>query len=523
MILKCSKNSYFIVNRRDNNKVFPFELFKNKDINDPTYLMSFISSFAITALQPMNILEEIHQKISDSFPKIYAQSAKYFIQRKMLKKKNEDISFFEHIFANEEKMLQHRDILMSHLLTEENLGLRKLGLINIPNISIRGIASILNYCKIIYKKFPRSAVNAIKKHLKNIENDEEKFDRLLIYDKNTLKHIYSSLHIKPSERADNILFKNKMPKGSFAEALKLLRTTKYDSNLVCSIIDKYSLTAEESLHAVSHFSYKISKKILDMLTPEEILKLYPKMKRLKMTKDEDILWEIKEKIYLLPKKQPKAEARRIKKYIHKPTIQFKSQIYAYILKFLEKRYSIDKEISLLIDVSGSMYAHQEIGKAFVHIFSSLMSDIDKLHVWTFATEASEINIKDPKWKEYPSINQKPTYNSLGTSPGSALLKMAEKEEKSDVLIIISDGNENGSVLFSDAYEKYVQKMNFFPYPIFIKCGYISDKFETNLQNSDITCFVSEFTDYESVISEIRPFIFSKSFTDTMKAIISATF
>ena len=522
MILKCSNHSYFIVNRRDINKTYPFELFENKDINDDLQLMSLITSFAMNSLQPMNILEEIHKKISVLYPKVYANAAKYFIKKKMLKQKNEEISFFEYIFSNEEKILRHRDILMSHLLTEENLNLRRLGVINIPNIPIRGIASIINYCKIIYKKFPRSAVNAIKHHLQNIEKDEEKFDRLLIYDKNQLKYIYSSLHIKPSERADNILFKNKMPKGSFAEALKLLRTTKYDSNLICSIIDKYSLTPEEAFNTISHFSHKISKKILDMLTPEDILKFYPKMKRLKITKDEDILWEIKEKIYSLPKKQPKREIRRIKKYVQKIDLHFKSKIYAYILKFLEKRYSINKDITLLIDISGSMYAHQEIGKAFVHIFSSLISDINKLHVWTFSTEANEINIKDPKWKSFPDIDPE-NISTLGSSPSSILLKMAEKCEKTDLIIIIGDGNENGKMSFSEAYEKYVQATKIFPYPIFIKCGYMSDRFETNLQYSDLTCFVTEFTDYENVISEIKPFIFSKSFNDIMHDIMSETF
>ncbi len=522
MILKCSNNSYFVVNRREINKTYPFELFENKDINDNIQLMSLITSFAMNSLQPMNILEEIHKKISILYPEVYAKAAIYFIKKKMLRQKKDEFSFFEHIFSNEEKILRHRDILMSHLLTEENLNLRRLGVINIPNIPIRGIASIINYCKIIYKKFPRSAVNAIKHHLQNIEKDEEKFDRLLIYDKNPLKYIYASLHIKPSERADNILFKNKMPKGSFAEALKLLRTTKYDSNLICSIIDKYSLTAEDALNTISHFSYKISKKILDMLEPEDMLRLYPKMKRLKMLKDEDILWEIKEKIYTLPKKQPKMEARRVKKYVRQPDMNLKSQIYAYILQFLEKRYSINKDITLLIDISGSMYAHQEIGKAFVHIFSSLMSDINKLHVWTFSTEANEINIKDPKWKSFPSIDPE-NISTLGSSPSSILLKMGEKAEKTDVIIIIGDGNENGEILFSEAYKKYVEQTKIFPYPIFIKCGYISDKFETNLQYGDITCFVTEFTDYENVISEISPFIFSKSFNDTMHDIMSETF
>ena len=152
MILKCSNHSYFIVNRRDINKTYPFELFENKDINDDLQLMSLITSFAMNSLQPMNILEEIHQKISVLYPKVYANAAKYFIKKKMLKQKNEEISFFEYIFSNEEKILRHRDILMSHLLTEENLNLRQLGVINIPNIPIRGIASIINYCKIIYKK-----------------------------------------------------------------------------------------------------------------------------------------------------------------------------------------------------------------------------------------------------------------------------------------------------------------------------------------------------------------------------------
>ena len=72
MQIKCSNNSYFIINKRNINKVFPFELFENQDIKNDLQLLSLITSFATASLQPMNILEEIHKKISILYPEVYA-------------------------------------------------------------------------------------------------------------------------------------------------------------------------------------------------------------------------------------------------------------------------------------------------------------------------------------------------------------------------------------------------------------------------------------------------------------------
>jgi hypothetical protein len=54
------------------------------------------------------------------------------------------------------------------------------------------------------------------------EKNAEFFDRAAVRGRKAMKHLYASLHIKPSERANAVLFKDAPPEDSLAFALKQL-------------------------------------------------------------------------------------------------------------------------------------------------------------------------------------------------------------------------------------------------------------------------------------------------------------
>lgn len=56
-------------------------------------------------------------------------------------------------------------------------------------------------------KTPRSTRAAVILYLRNLEENPARFDAAVRCARRSLKHLYASLHIRPSERADRILFK----------------------------------------------------------------------------------------------------------------------------------------------------------------------------------------------------------------------------------------------------------------------------------------------------------------------------
>ncbi len=512
MKLQQTNRSYFLVNKREINRPYSFE---SADENDPDFQTIVTSVFAMYFLQRLELLEEIHKKLCLTSQDIYRITACFFVFENIAMDKLSEVDFFHGLYKQAGITELHMQILLSHLLTSEHLELRKTGALLIPHIPIKSLSNIINYCKRMYDKFPRCARTAIKTYLRTLEENETKFDKLLFYDKKSLKSIYASLHIKPSKRTQDILFKNEPPKGSLAEAIKILRT-KFDSDLICGTVDKFSISGEDAIKNINYISAKTVKKLVYKMSVDEIIKCLPILKRIKAFKNEDIRIYVRDRLQPARNKKNSSDLRRIKKYVQKQEIHFKSQVYRAILSLIEKKYSIKKHIALLIDVSGSMYAHQEIGKAFINIFSSMLDKKGKLSVWFFAENAAQLDIKDKEWE---TNYDKYSGTAQGSAPGAPLIKMAEQGQKPDVLVIISDGNENASPTFAEAYKTYVDKIKKMPYIILVKAGYLSDKFETNLSDSGLTCFVTEFTNYEEAMSDIGSFVFSYSYEDIMSNIL----
>lgn len=71
-------------------------------------------------------------------------------------------------------------------------------------------------------KMPRSTRTAVTRYLRMREADTIFFDRAALRARKAMKHLYSTLHIKPGERADAVLFKDMPPEDSLAFALKRL-------------------------------------------------------------------------------------------------------------------------------------------------------------------------------------------------------------------------------------------------------------------------------------------------------------
>lgn len=507
MKIRITPNSYFSVNSKHMRIKYAFE---KMDPGHPDYRKALISSFAISFLQDLDILEDIHRKICSSDPETYVKLCK-FVLKSMSGGSISETNFLKPFCVNSEKSIQNRQIFLAHLLSSENPELRKTGTRIIPDMSPDALAEAVNYCKRVYGKFPGSAVTAIKTYLRELEKDDSKFDLCLFEQKKHLKFLYSSLHIRPSERAQKIIFENDPPTGSLAETFRIFRN-ECNSDILCERAELFGISPDTALKSIRFFSQKTAKKLIEKMDTSQVISCIDYLRSKGLEKDEEISALIRKKLKKLPLKRKESDIIRVKKYIPKSPTSFKSLVYSCVLSLIKKGRSIRKKLALLIDNSSSMYAHKDEGKAFINILSSLLSKEGSLNVIMFAEKASELNINDSKWEE--------TYDSSfasesGTSPGSAFSLMADKGIKPDVAVIVTDGNENSGPSFSEGYSYFADKTGIMPYAVLVKAGYFSNRLERGLQTSDMSYFVSEFSDCETSIDDIGSFIFSESFENSL--------
>ena len=84
---------------------------------------------------------------------------------------------------------------------------REAGFALLQDLTPSQVSRVIKILKRHVGKTPRSTRAAVIRYLRTLEEDPARFDDAVRCARRSLKHLYAALHIRPSERADGILFK----------------------------------------------------------------------------------------------------------------------------------------------------------------------------------------------------------------------------------------------------------------------------------------------------------------------------
>src|SRR5581483_4814881 len=88
-----------------------------------------------------------------------------------------------------------------------------------------------------FRNPPRSLKTEIERYLREREADPDWFDGTVLMARKAVKRLYAVLHIKPGDRAQQILFNDDPPAGSRIHALRELSKTENPADQARLIID----------------------------------------------------------------------------------------------------------------------------------------------------------------------------------------------------------------------------------------------------------------------------------------------
>ena len=74
----------------------------------------------------------------------------------------------------------------------------------------------------LFRNVPRAMKTEVTRYLREREADAEWFDGSVLSARKAMKRLYALLHIRPSDRAQQILFDNSPPADSRVYALRIL-------------------------------------------------------------------------------------------------------------------------------------------------------------------------------------------------------------------------------------------------------------------------------------------------------------
>ncbi len=329
---------------------------------------------------------------------------------------------------------------------------------------------------------PSSFETEVKKYLRWLEADAARFDSIALKNRSDLKNLYVKLKIKPSERAQAILFDKKIPEGSKlnvlkeiseaapAKAAKLIVENKIPYTVAIGLIEKITPTVLVAL--------------IDSMSPMELINNMASLEEKGAMDNEKTKALIDEK---LKKAEKSKNVATLKSKTAAKTGRIKDEtVLAQLDKVadaqVKKSGVISVNTAIFVDRSGSMHEAIEVGKNAAALISG--ATIAELTVVAFDTTPMPVVSQGNTLSDWEKAF-KPVRPGGSTSMGSALKYLMEMNKIVETIIVITDEGENANPLFSAVYSLYEKKFNVRPNVVIIHVGPADNTFSNNLKRANI--------------------------------------
>jgi len=390
----------------------------------------------------------------------------------------------------------HKEVFVAHLLTSNLTEHRDAGFVLLQTFPPYQVARIVDFMKQHLHKLPRSTRTAVRQYLKTRESNLVLFDRSALRNRRAMKHLYASLHIRPSERANAILFTNTPPEGSLAKVFKQLAKAETAAEQARLIVE-FNIPYTIAIGAVKQLTPVVLVALINSMTPQEVINNLSSLQKRGAMAHPEVKKLIESKL---------EEAQRCDR-----VAAFKARIAAdaafwddQILVRLEKvtneqilrRGAIARSTALFIDKSGSMENAIEIGKRLAALISGITQA--ELFVYAFDTIAYHVTAKGKELTDWEHAFQHIKANG-STSIGCALEVMRLKKQVVEQIILVTDEGENTAPYFSEVYKTYCQELAVMPNVVIVRPGFHYNWVERQLKQQQVPVETFTFAgDYYSL-------------------------
>lgn len=397
----------------------------------------------------------------------------------------------------------HKEVFVGNLLTSKISEHRAAGFVMLQEFPPYQVARIVDFLKVYRGKLPRSTRTAVRRYLKQREQNPVFFDRAALRARKAMKHLYASLHIKPSQRADAVLFKDNPPEDSLAYALKLVSIA--DSALEqAQLIVEYNIPYAIAVGAIKQLTPTVLVALINSMSPQEVINNLKSLQTRGAMENPQVKEMINEK---LEAAQTDVRVAALKGKVAAGATALDADTAARLEKVMDeqvkRRGKITKATALLVDKSASMESAIEVGKRIAALISGITEA--ELFVYAFDTLPYPVKASGSQLSDWEKAFQHIKAGGA-TSIGSTLEAMRLRKQRVEQIILVTDEGENTAPYFASTYEAYKRDLLLEPSVLVVKVGYAYDWLEKRLQEKQVQ--VDSFTfagDYYS-LPNLIPFL-----------------
>ena len=372
----------------------------------------------------------------------------------------------------------HKEVFVANLLTSALDAHRDAGFMLLQEFPPYEVARVVDFMKQHRGKVPRSARTAVTRYLRKREDDAAFFDRAALRGRKAMKHLYATLHIKPGERAEAVLFKDAPPEDSLAFALKQLARAASPAEQAAIIVER-KIPYTIAIGAVKQLTPAVLVALLNAMTPQEAINNLNSLKARGAFEHQGVKALIDEK---LAAAETSGRVAALKTRVAAAAAELDEETVARLDRIadeqVKRRGKITRPTALLVDKSGSMSQAIEIGKQIAALVSAVSAG--ELIVYAFDTIAFPVQAKGGALSDWERAF-KGIKADGGTSIGAPVEVMRLKRQLVEQFIIVTDEGENQQPLIASAYDDYRRDLNVAPNVLIVKVGQASDLIERQLR------------------------------------------
>jgi hypothetical protein len=372
----------------------------------------------------------------------------------------------------------HKEVFIANLLTSAMGAHRGAGFMLLQEFPPYEVARIVDFMKQHCGKVPRSARTAVTRYLREREGNAAFFDRAALRGRKAMKHLYATLHIKPGERAEAVLFKDAPPEDSLAFALKRLAKAAAPAEQAAIIVE-HKLSYVIAVGAVKQLTPAVLVALINAMTPQETINNLNSLKARGAFDHGEVKALIDEKLAAAEKS---SRVAALKTRVAADAADLDEETVARLNRIadeqVKRRGKITKPTALLVDKSASMTEAIEVGKQIAALVSAVSAG--ELIAYAFDTIAFPVKAAGGALSDWERAFQGISSDGA-TSIGAPVEVMRLKKQVVEQFIIVTDEGENRQPLVADAYDAYKRDLNVAPNVLIVKVGQSSELIERQLR------------------------------------------
>lgn len=425
---------------------------------------ALIDAFMIASHGDLKALSAIHDRAIQEDPLLYGPLARWYQEHGAIR--------------------DHHELFVAHCLASPFPEHREHGLVLLQTLRPYQVARVVGFLKETLRYPTRIAKTAVAMFLKRREADVEWFDECCIRDARSMKYLYATLRIKPSQRAEQILFQGKPPAESRVAAVKKLVKLKSRPDQQAELIRRHHIHFTTARGAVSNYTPDILRALVEVMTPAQVITNLSFLEKRGGLADRAIRASVSAKVEHAVSESRVAEFKALvamQKLSLDSTMADK--MLGMIGQRLRRRGIIKQNTAVLVDKSGSMDACIEIGR----LLAALCSTICDAQLWVEAFDSASFTVRPGQnnfagWEEaFRRVRA-----SGATSIGVSVRKL--RHLPIEQILLISDGEENTFPHFLPEVQALGRPVKI----IWIRVGNDGRSFEQELVRANLNLTVINF-------------------------------